>query len=465
MTTPIHQAFRQYRDKLPPWLLNPDQKVYESDNFITLDFETKTNKEHPKDKSTTPSAFVELNDTVCVSWSWGVDGPLHHYRGGVFEHYDLIQRCYEADYVVMHNAKFDLQWLARAGLDLRRVLVADTMLAEYVLHGNMKAGKKGALALDALSKQYLGVGKRHFIAICMGKVCPSEMPASLLEVRATEDVDFTRRVWVAQRELLKKQRLLPAFFTRCILTPVLADTERNGVHLDKDRVIAEYRETQDKLDAVEKEIVLMMEGRNPRSWQQKQEFLYDVLKFPVPKKGKKPNPTTKLEDVIAFNATTKRQARYLELLKQFSKLNAAVSKNLAYFYGVVMETDNHIMMAKFNQAQTVTHRLSSSGIPKYIEIFKEAKSIQFQNMPRIYKKLVSSRREGWLVGEADGAQIEFRVAAFCGQDKVACQEIINRFDVHLFTASKLNNVTIEEVTDDQRTNAKADTFKPLTLAA
>lgn len=461
MTTSTPAAFRKFRERLPPWLLAPDPDIYLSDNFITLDFETTTKKAHPKAKNTTPSALLEDNDTVCVSWAKGPTGPMQYYRGGVFEHFELIQRCYEADYVVMHNAKFDLQWLQRAGLDLRKVLVADTMLAEYVLTGNLKAGKHGALTLDTLAKQYLQRGKRHFIAICMGKVCPSDMPASLLKVRACEDTDFTRQIWLRQRDAMQSRKLLPTLFTRCILTPVLADIEKNGVHLDKGRVLAEYREARDSLDAIEKEIVLMMQGRNPRSVQQKREFLYDVLKFPVPKKGKKPNPTTQLDDLLKFDAKTEKQRAYLDLLKKFSKVNAAVTKNLAYFYGVVMEQDDCMMFAQFNQTTTVTHRLSSSGISRHFETFDAEKSIQFQNMPRIYKKLVSARRDGWKVGEADGAQIEFRVAAFCGQDKVACQEIVNRFDVHVFTASQLNNVEQNNVTDDMRTAAKSETFKPL----
>jgi DNA polymerase I len=461
MTMPVPKAFRKHARSLPHFLLCPDPSIYLSDNFVTLDFETKTTKKHEKAKKPSPSAFIENNDTVCVSWTVGPSGEKQFYRGGVFEHFDLIQRCYEADYIVMHNAKFDLQWLARAGLDLRKVLIADTMIGEYVLTGNLKAGKHGALRLDTLAKQYLQQEKKHFIDICMGHVCPSEMPASLLQERACDDTGMTRDIWVIMRERLDKSKLLPTFFTRCILTPVLADIEKNGVHLDKYRVIAEYRETKDKLDAIEKEIVVMMEGRNPRSPQQKAEFLYEVLKFKVPKKGKKEHRTTRMDDILTFKATTQKQKKYIELQQQFSKLNAAVSKNLAYFYGVVMESDDCLMYAQFNQTTTVTHRLSSSGIPTYFDIFKDEKSIQFQNMPRAYKKLVSSRREGWKVGEADGAQIEFRVAAFCGQDKVACQEIINRFDVHLFTASQLNHITIEEVSDDQRTNAKSRTFKPL----
>lgn len=457
--------FDQYADKLPGFLRHPDPNIYLSDNYLVLDFETTVRQTKFSGKNKTPSAFVPDNNTVCVSYLHGQADREDYgfYFGGVFDHYDLIQRCYEADYIIMHNAKFDLQWLARAGLDLRKVLVADTMLAELVLTGNLKAGKKGALTLDALAKLYLGYGKRHYIAVCMENgVCPSEMPESLLQQRAVEDTQMTRDLWLRMRARLVKEKLLPVLFTRCIFTPVLADIEKNGVHLDKVRVAKEHEETKAQFDEVERRIMLLTEGRNPRSPPQMQEFIYDVLKFKAPKKQGKEWRPTGTDDILAnLKPTTKKQKEFIALKQEFSKLAAALSKNLDYFYAVCRETDDALMYAQYNQNATVTHRLSSTGISTKFAMFDKPKSIQFQNMPRAYKKLISSRKEGWVVVEADGAQIEFRVAAFQGQDKVACQEIVNGFDVHLFTASQLNNIPIGEVTGDQRTAAKAETFKPL----
>jgi len=111
-------------------------------------------------------------------------------------------------------------------------------------------------------------------------------------------------------------------------------------------------------------------------------------------------------------------------------------------------------MARFNQTQTATHRLSSSGTDY---------SCQFQNFPRAYKPVFKARHEGWLVGEGDGAQLEFRVAAHLGRDEVALNDCRTGADIHRFTASVLNNCKEEEVTKEQRQAAKADTFKPLTI--
>ena len=65
------------------------------------------------------------------------------------------------------------------------------------------------------------------------------------------------------------------------------------------------------------------------------------------------------------------------------------------------------------------------------------------------------------MGEIDGAQLEFRVAAHLGRDGVALRDIVRGRDIHKYTASILNGIPMSEVTGRQRQLAKADTFKPL----
>jgi DNA polymerase I-like protein with 3'-5' exonuclease and polymerase domains len=78
-------------------------------------------------------------------------------------------------------------------------------------------------------------------------------------------------------------------------------------------------------------------------------------------------------------------------------------------------------------------------------------------MPRIFKPCVAARNEGWDVLEADGAQLEFRVAAFLGQDHQAIYDINNGVDVHRFTADTITAAGQFM----ERQEAKAHTFKPL----
>ena len=80
--------------------------------------------------------------------------------------------------------------------------------------------------------------------------------------------------------------------------------------------------------------------------------------------------------------------------------------------------------------------------------------MNFQNFDRNFKQLFTSRRrkDGWIIGERDAAQLEFRAAAYLGRDEVAIQDIIEGFDVHSFTADFIGV---------GRTAAKPHTFKPL----
>ena len=84
-----------------------------------------------------------------------------------------------------------------------------------------------------------------------------------------------------------------------------------------------------------------------------------------------------------------------------------------------------------------------------------------QNMPRgntfPVKKVFISRWTDGQILEADFAQLEFRVAAFLGQDKVAIEEVSTGFDVHSYTAK----VITEAGQTISRQEAKAHTFAPL----
>jgi DNA polymerase I-like protein with 3'-5' exonuclease and polymerase domains len=84
-----------------------------------------------------------------------------------------------------------------------------------------------------------------------------------------------------------------------------------------------------------------------------------------------------------------------------------------------------------------------------------------QNMPRggtfPVKKVFVSRWDGGKIMEADFAQLEFRVAAFLGQDKTAMEEVSTGFDVHAYTAKVISDAG----QPTSRQEAKAHTFAPL----
>lgn len=462
--------------RLPDFVINPDPSIYMGDNFVVFDLETNT-----KGDDHSPLPCWKQNSVVCGSWCVGIDGKSHNIYGNELEQGELVDALNAADFIIAHNGKFDIGWMKRAGIDLYKVILYDTMIAEYVIRGNLAMGH---LSLDKMSKDYLGYSKAHFIDICMkGKVDPEDMIQSKLIERCNSDIIMTRDIFLKQREKIARLGLLGHVYTRCLLSMPLADIESKGMHLDHEMVENLYHERAGKLAEASAEIDLFTGGINPNSPKQVREFVYTILKFKPKMKGKGRNATplypTGADDLLALKATTKRQREFVKLKKTYAIYNADIGKALEFFHGVCTDPDDDsdIFFANFNQTVTVTHRLSSTGIKRtFIQLLDDkgkakTKSSQLQNIKREFKCVMNARNLDWLMGEADGSQLEFRVAAFLGQCKVATQAIVNNLDVHADTASQLHNMDLEEFkrkhkahdpeVQDWRQDAKCDTFKPL----
>lgn len=420
---------------------------YESNSFVVLDFETtNTNK---------GSALSPDNRVVLAVWN----SPQGHCRktnvqwGNEYDLASLVSDIEQADFLVCHNAKFELQWLARAGLDLSKVRVFDTLIAEYVLNGGITV----PLGLGSVASNYGLSTKEPYVDRCIrGGVCPSEIPRSLLERRCIYDVNVTHEVFLKQRQKLIETGQLNVLWTRCILTPVLADIEKNGMALSAERVNAVYEETLLEYNEVHRQLIDYTGGINLNSPKQRAEFIYETLGISELSVRGKPLRTgsdgrkTDQDTILKLRGKNKKQKDFLTLYAKYANLNAKLTKSLNTYKNCVDNGD--LLLAQFNQTRTKTQRLSSSGL-EY--------SIQFQNQPREFKPLFCARNPDWNVAEIDGAQLEFRVAAFLGQDSRAMTDIINGFDVHSYTAQ----VMTEAGQDTSRQDAKAHTFKPLNIAA
>ena len=448
--------------RLPDFVINPDPSIYMGDKFVVFDLETNT-----KGDDHSPLPCWPQNSAVCGSWCKGLHGKSHNIYGNELEMGELVDALMEADFIIAHNGKFDIGWMMRAGINPYKIILYDTMIAEYVIRGNLAMGH---LSLDKMSKDYLGYSKAHFIDICMkGKVDPGDMPESKLIERCNSDIIMTRDIFLKQREKIERLGLLGHVYTRCLLSMPLAAIEAKGMHLDHDLVEDLYHERAGKLAEASAEIDLFTGGINPNSPKQVKEFVYEVLKFKPKMKGKGRNATplypTGADDLLALKATNKRQREFVKLKKTYAIYNADIGKALEFFHGVCTDPkrDDDIFFANFNQCVTVTHRLSSTGIKRTFEQLlndkgkPKTKSSQLQNIKREFKCVMSARKKGWLMGEADGSQLEFRVAAFLGQCKVATQAIVNNLDVHTDTM----NVITGKGQPINRQDAKPHTFKPL----
>ncbi len=430
-------------------ILNPEVSRYESNNYVVLDFETTV---HSKG-----SALDDGNSIVLAVWELG---PEHQRSqrsecnvrwAGEFDLGELVRDIESADFLVAHNAKFELQWLERCGLDLANVLVWDTMIGDYVIGGNRWTWSQ--LSLENCARRHFDEGKVSVISsMYKGGLCSTEIPASWLERYCKQDVSLTHRLMLEQRSTMMDSGLLPVLYTRCILTPVLADIERNGMMLDEEQILNAKEIAETRLAQLQKELDQVTGGINLSSTKQLREYLYQTLQFTevvkkqsgkwVPDRSGTGMPKTDASTLDRLKANTKEQERFLVLFREYKSLWSELSKYLRKFAECVGDAGG-LLRAQFNQTNTQTHRLSSSG---------RDYSTQFQNFPRAYKPLFKARTGNWVVGECDGAQLEFRVAAHLGRDDTALHDIMDGTDIHQVTA---------DVIGVSRQDAKAHTFKPL----
>jgi DNA polymerase I-like protein with 3'-5' exonuclease and polymerase domains len=499
--------------QLPSFLENLDPTIYLSDNYVVLDFEIDTshgdfgNPVHPD------------NQMLLASWKIGpahegstLFGTLKSKWGSEYDLDELMHDIRQADFLVAHNAKYELGWLKRAGLDLHNVLVFDTKIGEYVLLGNMAAGDETMLpistSLDVCAQRRGFPPKDPVVDILMKHgINPVRMPREWLQGRCEQDVVSTEAVFLDQRRRLKATGRLPVLYTRCLLTPVLADIESEGMALNPERVQEEYVKAVAELQQLEQELSAMTGGINWRSGKQSGEYLYDTLKFDElrkpngePKRTKKSarypdgQRMTDQKTLALLKAHTPEQRSFLKLRSKIGKVSFLLSKNLEFFQGVCNEYGG-TFYAEFNQTSTATNRLSSSGIELKFTSIKtkqdkdSTKRVQFQNLPRRLKRLFRAKRAGWLLFEPDGAQLEFRVAvelAYAHDMKLVREGKLSpnavdmqgikdiedpNWDAHVTSAAAMEGVPYEalyerykageEKATEARQNAKPETFKPL----
>jgi len=154
-------------------------------------------------------------------------------------------------------------------------------------------------------------------------------------------------------------------------------------------------------------------------------------------------------DILISIANTKRMTSAIEFLQDVKRLSAVTTYLSSFVEGISNYTkEDGFLHVGLTQHITSTGRFSG-------------RNPNMQNMPRggtfPVKRVFVSRWQGGHILEADFAQLEFRVAAFLSQDKVAMQEIATGFDVHAYTAKVITDAGQKTT----RQEAKGSTFDPL----
>jgi DNA polymerase I-like protein with 3'-5' exonuclease and polymerase domains len=424
-------------------MINGDPSIYDSDNWVALDVETQG---HYRDKSV---------DLVCMVGVEG-SGKTWSYYGGSMLPTWVVTKIMSYDFIVAHNAKFDMQWLSRMGVELRDVPIYCTMMGEWVILSNRSKGLTD-LSLNSSARRYGIRQKLDPVSLLIkAGICPSTINRRWLLSYCQQDVDICRDIFWQQIEQLRTYNLLHVAVNRNNTAACLADIEFHGMTLDPPRVMEEHERATGELAKSYEVLQALAPGVNFNSPKQVVKLLYEDLGFQPVKERGEPVLSSNAKVMAKLKAENKQQEEFLSAYKTYNKADSLISKNLTFFKKVCEE-----LAAKFygifNQGATDTGRLSSSGRSILFKDMKKAMAVQLQNIPRQYKKLFWSGDEEWLVGEADAAQLEFRVAADLGRDKLAIQEILDGVDVHSITAQVLT----EAGEPTTRQEAKPSTFAPL----
>jgi len=345
---------------------------------------------------------------------------------------------------VGQNFKYDLTIFARNDIDVQGVAF-DTMLESYVLNST------GRHNMDDLAKRYLGHQTITFEEIAgkgKNQLTFNQIPLEKAAEYAAEDADVTMKLQQVLWEKLSKEPTLEKLFKEMELPllGVLSRMERRGVLIDSDALFLQSNEIANRLSELEEQAyVLAGQPFNLASTKQLQEILFDKLGLPVIQKTPKGAPSTN-EEVLEELAFSHELPKVLVEHRGLSKLKSTYTDKLPQ----MVNPQTRRVHTSYHQAVTATGRLSSSD-PNLQNI-----PIRNEEGHRIRQAFIA--REGFTVVAADYSQIELRIMAHLSQD----QGLINAFtqgkDIHRSTAAEIFGVSLDEVTSEQRRNAKAINF-------
>ena len=345
------------------------------------------------------------------------------------------------------NIKYDLKILARYGVVIKGKLF-DTMIAHYLINPDMRHN------MDVLSETYLKYSPKSIETLIgkKGKNQLSMRDVSLEEIKeyAAEDADVTYQLKQNFSPILDKAETKKLFDEiETPLIPVLAAMEMEGINLNVSFLNEMSVEMAKESNALELKIYETAgEKFNLASPKQLGDILFDKLKIGGAKQKKtktgqyatgeeilsyleKDNPIVK--DILDWRQMVKLQSTYIDALP--NQVDAKTGR---------VHTD-------YMQTVAATGRLSSNNP-------------NLQNIPirtergRLVRKAFIARDENHTLVSADYSQIELRIIAALSGEENMILAFKNNEDIHKSTAAKVFNVPLEEVTKEQRSNAKTVNF-------
>ncbi|MGE5354841.1 MAG: DNA polymerase I [Deltaproteobacteria bacterium] len=344
------------------------------------------------------------------------------------------------------NCKYDILVMKWHGIDLKGPLF-DTMIGHYLIEPELRH------KLDYLSETYLNY-KMIPIEDLIGKKGRDQLSMADIDIEkvrdyAAEDADITLQLRKIIKTKLEEDNLLDVFFRlEMPLIKTLVNMEYNGVYIDVNFLKDYSTVLEEQILKSEKEIYDKAGVRfNIASPKQVGEVLFEKLKIPYrwTKTSTEQYSTSEekltelgyqfdiVNDILNFRKLQKLKNTYVDSLPKL--VNPKTGR----------------IHSSFNQARAATGRLSSENP-------------NLQNIPikdeagREIRKAFKPRDKDHLILSADYSQIELRLIADMSDDQAMLEAFNNDLDIHKATAAKIFDVPLEEVSPEQRRQAKTINF-------
>ena len=231
------------------------------------------------------------------------------------------------------------------------------------------------------------------------------------------------------------------------LSSILCEMEQAGVRLDVGMLKQAEVQLDEELQVLEQQIYASAETTfNINSPKQVGEVLFDQLKLDAKAKKSKTGQYSTSEEVLL---ALKPKHPVVGMILAYRELKKLISTYISALPTYINPETGKIHTT-YNQTVTATGRLSSSNP-------------NLQNLPIRSERGQLIRQavipdEGCMFLSADYSQIELRLMAHFSQDPHLVEAFRSGQDIHAATAAKIFNVPIDEVTKDQRRQAKTANF-------
>jgi DNA polymerase-1 len=347
---------------------------------------------------------------------------------------------------IAHNLKYDLKVLHRYGIELKGPLF-DTMIAQYLINPESKQG------MDFLATYYLSY-QPISIETLLGKKGKnqgnmSDLSPEQIKDYACEDADITYQLKKLLEPEIEKPHLHHLFYeVEMPLVKVLKDIEQEGIAIDVPALNAFSKELDERLIDLENQIKeLAGEPFNLDSPKQLGEILFEKLQISSKAKKTKTGQYATSEDILQKHEHDHPIIGHILEYRQLRKLKSTYVDPLPTLCDPI---DGRIH-TNFMQTVTATGRLSSNNP-------------NLQNIPvrsakgREIRRAFVARSADFQLMAVDYSQIELRIIAALSGDPNMIAAFKSGHDIHAATAAKVFHTSIDEVTREQRSAAKAVNF-------